>query len=71
MTLNLVEPGTLYGERLNQLDIRFGKLLRAGTDADVAEPRSLQRVQRQHRAGRERDLLGTPPSTSGACRRRS
>jgi hypothetical protein len=29
-TLNLVEPGTLYGDRLNQLDIRFGKLLRAG-----------------------------------------
>jgi len=29
-TLNLVEPGTLYGDRLNQLDIRFGKLLRSG-----------------------------------------
>jgi hypothetical protein len=29
-TINLVEPGTLYGDRLNQLDIRFGKLLRAG-----------------------------------------
>jgi hypothetical protein len=29
-TLNLVAPGTLYGDRLNQLDLRFGKLLRAG-----------------------------------------
>jgi len=29
-TLNLLEPGTLFGDRLNQLDIRFGKLLRSG-----------------------------------------
>src|SRR3990172_1003411 len=30
ITVNLVEPGSLYGERLNQLDLRFGKLLRLG-----------------------------------------
>jgi hypothetical protein len=30
LTLNLVEPGTLYGERLNQLDFRVAKLLRSG-----------------------------------------
>jgi hypothetical protein len=28
--INLVEPGTLYGERLNQLDIRIAKILRFG-----------------------------------------
>ena len=29
-TVNLVEPGTLYGDRINQLDIRVGKLFRPG-----------------------------------------
>jgi hypothetical protein len=30
VTVNLVEPGTLYGNRLNQLDFRVAKILRFG-----------------------------------------
>ena len=29
-TVNLVTPGTLYGDRINQLDFRVGKVIRAG-----------------------------------------
>jgi hypothetical protein len=30
VTVNLVTPGRMYGERLNQLDLRFGKVLSVG-----------------------------------------
>jgi hypothetical protein len=30
VTVNLIEPGTLYGDRLNQLDFRVAKILRFG-----------------------------------------
>ncbi len=30
ITANIVEPGSVYGERVNQVDLRFGKVLRAG-----------------------------------------
>jgi hypothetical protein len=30
ITVNLIEPGTLYGERVTQIDMRFAKVLRFG-----------------------------------------
>jgi hypothetical protein len=30
VTVNLIAPGTIYGDRINELDIRVAKLLRYG-----------------------------------------
>jgi len=30
ITVNLIEPGTLYGDRVNQVDLRFAKIVRLG-----------------------------------------
>ncbi len=35
VTVNLLEPGSRYGERLNQMDLRFGKILRLGNARSV------------------------------------
>ena len=35
VTVNLVAPGTLYGDRLNLLDVRFGKVLKFGRTRSV------------------------------------
>jgi hypothetical protein len=35
-TVNLIEPGTLYGERRNQFDLRVGKILRAARTRTTA-----------------------------------
>jgi hypothetical protein len=32
-TVNLIEPGTVYGDRLNQVDLRFTKIVRTGARA--------------------------------------
>jgi hypothetical protein len=34
-TVNLIEPGTLYGDRLNQVDLRFTKILKLGRQGTI------------------------------------
>jgi len=34
-TVNLIRPGTTYGDRINQLDVRAAKLLKAGRSRSV------------------------------------
>ena len=29
-TINLIEPGTLFGDRVNEVDVRFAKILKFG-----------------------------------------
>jgi hypothetical protein len=36
MTINIAEPGQMYVERLNQLDLRFGKVFRFGGNRRTA-----------------------------------
>jgi hypothetical protein len=36
VTVNLIEPGTLYGDRVNQLDFRLAKILRFGRTRTTA-----------------------------------
>jgi len=35
VTVNLIQPGTMYGDRINQLDIRVAKILRRGRTRTV------------------------------------
>ena len=45
-TVNLIEPGTVYGDRLNQVDLRFTKILRLNGARPARPERGyLQRVQ--------------------------
>jgi hypothetical protein len=55
VTVNLVEPNTMYGERLNQLDVRFGKLFRYGrlrttTSVDLYNALNANPVTQQNNA---------------------
>ena len=50
LPVTIVEPGTTYGERLNQVDMRFAaRFILPRTREDGRQLRRLQRLQREHR----------------------
>ncbi len=65
--LNLVQPGTKYGDRLNGVDLRFGKFLQIQRDADDARPRRLQPDELQY-DGRLLQTYGEQIRISRRCR---
>ncbi len=56
ITVNVLEPNTMLGDRIDQLDIRVGKILRFGQDADEPEPRYRQRAQLERQPRLQRDV---------------
>ena len=57
-TINIVTPGTLYGQRLNQLDLRLSQAFQVRADTDVDQLRPLQRAQREPGDVTEQQLRG-------------
>jgi hypothetical protein len=69
VTVNLVAPGTMYGDRLNQLDLRFGKVLRTGqlrtvVSVDVYNALNANPVLTENAAYRDTSLSGWRIPTS-------
>jgi hypothetical protein len=69
VTVNLVQPGTMYGDRLNQLDLRFGKILRSGPvrtviSVDVYNSLNSNPVLSENPAYRDSSLSGWRIPTS-------
>ena len=75
VTVNLVAPGQMYGERVNQLDLRFSKVIQVRPDPDRAQLRYLQRDQQQRgadpaeRLHRVADAAVDPPGAIPQARR--
>jgi hypothetical protein len=69
VTVNMVAPGTMYGDRLHQLDLRVGKVLRAGpvravVSLDVYNALNVNPVLAENAAYRDTSLAGWRVPTS-------
>ena len=57
-TINIVSPGTMYGERLNQLDLRFARPIRFGPTKLAVNFDIYNATQRQRGHVSEQQLRG-------------
>ncbi len=58
VTVAIVEPNTLFGDRVNQLDFRLGRTFRFGSAPRAGQLRHLQRVELQRGAAAEQHVPG-------------
>ena len=65
VTVNLVEPGTLYGARQNNIDMRIAKIIRFGTHARAVRRGRLQPAE--HRRGDGYNNGYTAPTATRAA----
>ena len=65
VTVNAIPPGTEYGDRLNQLDLRLGKNFRLQRYRLNAVCRCVQPVKQRRGVERERQLLGIAQAAVG------
>ena len=66
-TVDLIQPGSLYGTRFNQIDVRLGQDSPLRPHAIESEPGHLQHVQLRRDQRRQRDLRHVARADS--CRR--
>jgi hypothetical protein len=52
--VNLVEPGTIYGDRANQLDMRFSKISGARRRANLNLDLTMSEFEPDHAGERQR-----------------
>jgi len=64
MTIDLVPPGVLYGQRTNQVDLRFTKSFRTGTKRAQRKFWHLQCIEREPGTG-DRQYVRTELAAAG------
>jgi hypothetical protein len=56
--VNLLEPGQVYGDRINQIDMRFGKIVNLRQQTSQYRHRLAEPLQREHGDGISAELRG-------------
>ena len=66
ITVNVVEPNTMFGDRIDQLDLRIGKILRFGRTTDQPQPGHRQRAELERQPRLQPDVRRELAGADGA-----